>query len=574
MVTVGDITRTRLSEVKIVFIVGANAGVIPKVNSRRQIISDAEREKFATAGIELAPGDVENDYLEQFYLYLSLTKAADRLYISYTENESPSYIISRLCGIFEKLIIRKNSYGENCALCDSAAKEKLSDLINAKRNGLKADEDELWALIRYYMENDESVLDKIHEAFVYSNVTDRLDKEVVDTIRDRLLVVSASQLEKYAECAYSYYLQYILELRERDVKTVNSLDFGTLIHNALRNIYVALAEKQEDHLKDFVWGDAGSIKYDDISGFTSSFTKLVYMAVDRAYMEMYSGFKPEDKFEFMKENIVRVATKAIGKLFVNHDGNGFVPTYFELPYNRRLTLENDKHDVVTVTGRVDRVDINEAENDTGIFRVIDYKTGGDAFDISEVYEGRQLQLIMYLSAVCERLAEKNKDKCPKPEGAYYYKVADAWVTGEAQGSADKKKAKEYELDGISALSGEYEEKFETVLEFVDKKVKNFTACILDGDIKKLPYEAQGNGKQCEYCNYKANCRFDTVSGGNETKRKKYSKTGKDTRAAILDEMSAEIDAENKIEDGKKVSGNAGESDMNKNATESSGKEEA
>jgi ATP-dependent helicase/nuclease subunit B len=543
-VIVGDITRTRLPDVKIVFILGANVGVIPKVNDRKQIISDAERERFAEADIELAPGDVANDYMEQFYLYLSLTKASEKLFISYTGEENPSYIIGRLCNIFTRLSVRENTYMEGGgALSLRAASERLTGLINAKRTGVDTDDTELYALLKYYGENEDRVLSRLYEAFVYSNVPDKLDREVVEEIKERLLTVSASQLEMYAECAYAYYLKYILGLKEREIKTVNSMDFGTLIHNSLKSIYMSLSAKKEEHLKGFVWGDAGSIKYDDISGFSSSFTKLIYTAVDKAYMDMYSGFKPDEKFEFMKENVVRVATKAIGKLFVNHDGGDFVPTYFELPYTRTLDLENAGADKLSVTGRVDRVDVNEVKTqESGMeeFRVIDYKTGSKSFDLTEVYEGRQLQLIMYLSAVLEREKKRSGGMEIKPEGAYYYKMADAWVTGNKSSAADKKKEKEYELDGISA--SEDGEGLAAVMKFVDDKVTGLAEDILAGDISKLPYEAD-NGKQCEYCAFKADCRFDTVSGGNKTKRKRFNGTGKDVMAAVLDEMGVKREAE-------------------------------
>lgn len=541
-VIVGDITRTRLPDVKVIFILGANVGVIPKVNDRKQIISDAEREKFAEAGIELAPGDVANDYLEQFYLYLSLTKASERLFISYTKDANPSYIIGRLCNIFTGISIRESSYvDKSFTLSKKSAPARLTKLVNEKRSGHKTDDEELYALIKYYRDNDIKMLDRLYEAFVYSNVPKPLDREVVESVKERLLKVSASQLERYAECAYSYYLKYVLELKEREIKTVNSLDFGTIIHNSLKNIYAALAAKKEEHLKNFVWGDAGSIRYDDITGFTSSFTKLIYTAVDKAYMDMYAGFHPDEKFEFMKENVVRVATKAIGKLFVNYDGDDFVPTYFELPYTRTLGLENEENDEINVMGRVDRVDINEVKNDLGEseeIRVIDYKTGSKSFDLTEVYEGRQLQLIMYLSAVLEKEREKQPygEADIKPEGAYYYKMADVWVTDKKASSADKKKAKEYELDGISAGADEYKDEMDTVLKFVDSKVVSLAQNILSGDISKLPYEADSGNKQCEHCEFKADCRFDTVSGGNKIRKKKFTGTGKDVKAALLEEM--------------------------------------
>ena len=46
-VTVGDIERTRLNHVKILFFVGVNDGVVPKAGNQGGIISQFEREKMA-----------------------------------------------------------------------------------------------------------------------------------------------------------------------------------------------------------------------------------------------------------------------------------------------------------------------------------------------------------------------------------------------------------------------------------------------------------------------------------------------------------------------------------------------
>ena len=46
MLVVGDITRTRLGDIRALFIVGVNDGVIPKRAGRSQIINDREKERL------------------------------------------------------------------------------------------------------------------------------------------------------------------------------------------------------------------------------------------------------------------------------------------------------------------------------------------------------------------------------------------------------------------------------------------------------------------------------------------------------------------------------------------------
>ena len=112
-VTVGDIERTRLNHIRILFFVGVNDGIVPKAGSTGSIISQFEREKMAEHHLMLAPGARERVFIQKFYLYLNLTKPSDGLYVTYSR-VSPegkalrrSYLIGTLCNMFPELKIRE-----------------------------------------------------------------------------------------------------------------------------------------------------------------------------------------------------------------------------------------------------------------------------------------------------------------------------------------------------------------------------------------------------------------------------------------------------------------------------------
>lgn len=110
-IVIGDMKRTRTEEVKILFFLGVNEGVIPAANDGGGVVSDYQREILQSYGIGLAPGAKESAYMEQFYLYLTVSKPTDRLYVSYRmmeaagNNNRPSYFIERILRIFPKLKI-------------------------------------------------------------------------------------------------------------------------------------------------------------------------------------------------------------------------------------------------------------------------------------------------------------------------------------------------------------------------------------------------------------------------------------------------------------------------------------
>ena len=86
-VTIGDIERTRLNHIRILFFIGVNDGVIPKAANAGGIISEYERELLAEK-VELAPGAREQAFIQRFYLYRNLTKPSEKLYVSYAKVDS------------------------------------------------------------------------------------------------------------------------------------------------------------------------------------------------------------------------------------------------------------------------------------------------------------------------------------------------------------------------------------------------------------------------------------------------------------------------------------------------------
>ncbi len=73
-VIIGDMERTRLGNVKAVFIIGANEGSIPKTHSDGGILTDSERSRLEReAGLSLSPSIKERSFIQRFYMYLMLT---------------------------------------------------------------------------------------------------------------------------------------------------------------------------------------------------------------------------------------------------------------------------------------------------------------------------------------------------------------------------------------------------------------------------------------------------------------------------------------------------------------------
>ncbi|MFR3256232.1 MAG: hypothetical protein ACLTRS_02800 [Lachnospiraceae bacterium] len=85
---VGDLMRTRLEHIRVLFVIGCNDGLLPKRADRGGILSDYDREILKGAGMELRLAAREEVFCQQYYLYLLLTKPSQKLYVSFSETSA------------------------------------------------------------------------------------------------------------------------------------------------------------------------------------------------------------------------------------------------------------------------------------------------------------------------------------------------------------------------------------------------------------------------------------------------------------------------------------------------------
>ncbi len=523
MVIVGDITRTRLDEVKVLYVVGVNDGIIPKKGTPAQIISDREKEKLVELDMELAPTEKMNSYVEQFYLYMNMTKPKDMLCLSYTKlncnNEPmrPSYIIGRVRNIFPSIrILQEDEMLEIDT--PAAGVEPLVYGIRALMDGETEDMEEILQLYRLYMEHGETlVLSRIQEAVCYHNIPEKLSETVADLVHLKLMSQSVSRLEHFSSCAYAYFLQYTIGLRERDVKKIDNRNIGNILHSAMEKLYRHVHDNREND-----WSCISDAERDEmVAGF-------VEQAFETEYREQVSD---DGRYKYLRDTLVRIGKRTAEMLCHIGEKDNLKPEYFEYRFTEQIPYGEDGKNM-TLQGIVDRADLCYDEVSKQVsMRVIDYKSGRHDFKISELYEGLQLQLAIYTNIMLELVDKQyNKGIQPQdenyvgiaPEGMYYYQMKDPYVDAESIDEAEEKREKELKLRG---LVNDTETDFDMVLKFAVKKACNIAERIAAGEIEKNPIVKEGRAT-CEYCAYVDVCRFDDRYGGNRYRYPKYKESDK------------------------------------------------
>ena len=511
--------------------------IIPKKNSNSGIISDSDKERLKELGIELAPTEKFNSYIEQFYLYINMTKPKDKLLLSYTnmngdnEQMAPSYIISRITNIFTKLRVKKDEdfkVDSDISSIDTLI-EGMQLIMANDTSRLK----ETLSLYRLYHDRQDKNLAIIEKAFLYNNIPKRLSDDIADLLKIKLMSQSVSRLEKYAACAYSYYLQYVLELSERKIKKIDNRDIGNILHSALEHMY--------RHV------------HDDMNNDWSKVTKeqrdeMVEVYVSEAFDEAYDSYTKEDgRFDFLLSVLKRIGKRTAEVLSDITDKDMLAPEYFEYKFSKKTELENSNFEM-TLKGIVDRGDVYYSPEEKSLrLRIIDYKSGNHDFKISKLYEGLSLQLSIYMN-VMQELVEKeyNKGKNEEeklkitPEGMYYYHMSDPYVEAEDSVSAKEYRDKNLKLKG---LINNDDEKFKHINDFANYKAKDIAAHIISGEIDKNPMNVEGRST-CEYCTYREICRFDKKYGQNKERYPKYTEKDKDI---VYDEIKEILTASKKEE---------------------------
>ena len=438
-VLIGDLERSRYDKPKVMYLMGVNDGAIPATYNSSGIISQSERihlkEYLSGKDVMLAPTDREKSFMQRFYVYMILTKASEKLCITYSCNDidakplNRSYLISEL----QELFANNDLVGDNellpsdwmvspesASMYASSSLRRLvhedeCDTIDVSKTSLKETNDleATISLLKYCNDNNITSLENVLKgAFFYHN-KEEIDKKLYEKlVNSDNPVGSVSKLESYRRCAYRYFLQYCLNINERENNKLDARDYGNVYHDILEEFSLEL--------------DNEGISWKDVSNEQSR--EILSKASDKVY-EGYERIKLLDtpKDLFTKERIMTTMIKTIDILRDQAKNTHFEPKRFEVkldkiasPKDLKITLDNGKD--MVLDGRIDRLDLCE-EEDKVLVKIIDYKSGNNKVDYGDIYNGLQLQLIYYLHASVEGLSSKY-DKEVKPSAMFYYGIKD------------------------------------------------------------------------------------------------------------------------------------------------------
>ena len=550
-ILVGDMERTRLKQVKVLFFLGVNDGNIPKNASKGGIISDMDREFLIESGTEMAPSPRQQMYIQRLYLYLNMTKPSERLYLSYAKVNSdgkgirPSYLIDTVRKLFPQLAVeypQNRSRLEQIEGRQEGARYLAEELREYADGTLREEERQDFYLMYRAYEADPEGRDRLTAAAFRRYKESGLSRIVARALYGRQLENSVSRLETYAACACRHFLQYGLSLREREEFGFEVSDMGNVYHAVLENFAGKLAESGRTWW-DFDENFATQAIKEAVEGYAATYGETV----------LYSSARNEYAITRMS----RILTRTVLTLQQHLKQGSFQPDDYELSFRFAEDLDSihvdlSEEEKMHLQGRIDRIDVSEDAEHVYV-KVIDYKSGNKKFDLAALYYGLQLQLVVYMNAAMELESRKHPDKEIVPAALLYYHIDDPTIETPVELTQeqineeiltklrmngvvnsdpavverldrflqDKSKVipVEKKKDGsFSARSGILSrEELQVVSAYVDTKIRQIGREILDGKIAANPYE-KGNEEACTYCAYKKVCGFDGSIPGYEKRQ--------------------------------------------------------
>lgn len=540
-VVIGDVERTRLSQLKALFFLGVNEGIIPKPEKGGGILSDGDREELLNGDFSLAPDARKNAGLEQFYLYLSLTKPSERLYLTLAtvdqEGKSirPSYLIGRLKLLFPKLTVKDGLDEKREYYTMKSSLPYMRKSLNAWFRGEAEPEEE--AFLHWLFQTEEGyrwIQDALKGRF-YTNEEKGLSLEAAKAIYGLNMEGSVTRLESYAECAFAHFLKYGLMLAKRQKYQIQSADLGQILHKCLE----LFAKEAKERGMGFRFME------------DSARDALAVECLRRAVEEYDSTiFHSSARNEACIERMERLVKRTVWALTEQLKKSDFEPTEFEWKFQSRKELEAVKLSLnhggsLELQGIIDRIDYFEDEENLYL-KITDYKSGVQTFQLSDIYNGLSLQLVVYMNAAIEK-ARKDQKKQVVPAGIFYFHIQDPLVERKEGVSMEEELLAEFDLSGLvlgerdivehldfgevksvpvsykkdgaftSASNVATREQFAALGDYVKKQLVTYGNGILDGNIAIEPYK-EDKKTACDYCDYKGVCGFDPAFAGNRYRR--------------------------------------------------------
>lgn len=556
-VQLGSADRIRCDNPRVVFVVGANEGEFPQALISSGLLSETDRITLINNNFKLYSYGAALNAQERYFAYMAVSAPREKLFVSYragSDSSGESVIVRGLKAVFPRLTVR--TYSGEASLDKLESRDNAFELLAAGYG----DGDVLSASLQEYFENENAYSARLSAVKALTANRDIVlqDASLATDLFCKDMYLSASRIEDYYNCAFRYFCKFGLNARPRQKAQMDPMQTGTVIHYVLEQIV-----KQQ--------GSKGLSALDD---------KAIALMVN-AYLNDYlmnkmgdaEQFSARFKYQFMR--LSKMLVSVVSRLRDEFAQSDFEARAFELTIgdgkngeavkSRKIILPDGGS--IEIKGAIDRVDVYN-ENGVQYVRVVDYKSGTKDFSLSDILNGLNLQMFIYLFTLCRSDSElagvesgvlymhaarklfsldRNSGKeAIDSETDKLYKMKGLVLNDEAH---DIARHMEHDLQGkyipvkLSKRSGTVSGNMATLEDLgrlsrkIDKLIAEMGTALHSGNIAQHPIDGKHHDKTCEFCDYQEVCR-------NRSEVKKRTMTelsNEEVLEALKEEFDGDLD---------------------------------
>ncbi|MBQ9229424.1 MAG: PD-(D/E)XK nuclease family protein [Eubacterium sp.] len=556
-VQLGSADRIRCDNPLAVFIVGANEGEFPKSVVSAGLLTENDRITLINNHFKLYSYGAALNAQERYFAYMAVASAREKLYVSYrggADSAGESAIVRGLRAVFPHLTTQV--YSDRVTLDRLETKDNAFDLLAAGYG----DGDVFIASLGRYFEEEPAYAGRLNAV---KNLTANHDIVITDrrlstALFKKNMYLSASRIEDYYNCAFRYFCKFGLGARPRQKAQMDPMQTGTVIHYVLEQV---IKEK----------GSRGLSALDDevISLLVNTYL-TDYLTTKMGDAEQ---FTPRFKYQFMR--LSKMLVSVLQRLRDEFAQSDFEARAFELTIgdgsngesvaSRKLILPDGG--TIEIKGAIDRVDVY-TEQDVQYVRVVDYKSGTKEFNLSDIMNGLNLQMFIYLFTLCRSESEL----AGVESGVLYMHSARKMFSLDRNSGADavgKETDKLYKMKGLVLNDDDYEiakhmehdlrgkyipvkyvkskhavtGNMATLADLgrlsqkIDQLISDMGVSLHNGEIFQRPINGKNHDKTCEFCDYRDVCR----NRKEVTSREMKEMTNDEVFAALKEEFDDKVD---------------------------------
>lgn len=522
-VQASQITRNDRHRMKYLFLMGANDHVLPAPPPEPGLLGREDRERLRQRGVDLAPTGEEVFQLELMNLYAALAQPTDLLEITWPatdmagETLRPSIVVDRTRMLLPGIPVAVEQRDRPYRLTSPVPALELAGGPGGE------------PLRRFFAAEDRwaPALAAMDRAAGMGREAGRLSRAAVEALYGRRYRMSASRIDQINSCHFAYFMRYGLRAKARAPAGFDAGQVGTFLHYVLERVVRGTVER--GGFAALAKGELDAIREDAVAQYMES---------------ILPGFDEKaERFKYLFRRLKKTVGVIVDNVAGELGNSDFVPVAFELEFGGKGKLSaisiRTGNASLSVSGKVDRVDGWIRDNKLYL-RVVDYKSGKKAFDLSDVRYGLNIQLLLYLFAL-EKEGKAIFGREVVPAGVMYLPTRDVLVRqGRAAGEEEIRAALDKELrrsgmllndpevlqamehgalesprflplhlgrDGSIAKGVASAEELGKLGKYVERILENIAEQMQQGNVDTDPWGRTEAENACTYCEYASACHF-------------------------------------------------------------------